>query len=172
MKADSDGKCPLMSAFDPNRTLLRTLNEVLVTVFLSACTWTAMATDGREACRSASPPKDATVVFQDREYWFVFPRALPERYTGCQLMWDSVGRRRFVLHFSNGELTQFDSHAGGGWSGTQTQICSYSRGVLLSTTSSDRCPAYQAVKGGIRIDMPKGSEPQVQSGDHHIAKPQ
>ena len=55
-------------------------------------------------CTLSKPPIESGANSNHGQYFFVFPRRVPEDYTGCQTMWSEDGAKIMVLYFENGRL--------------------------------------------------------------------
>jgi hypothetical protein len=101
----------------------------------------------QSTCSLEKPPTDAAVNENHGSFFFVYPRTVDiTLFTGCQIMWDELGRQVFILHFSAGVLTEYSSTD---YSATSKVIlCRYKRGHLVHGDSSD-CAGFEAVKRGV-----------------------
>jgi hypothetical protein len=112
----------------------------------------------QSTCSLEKPPTDAAVNENHGSFFFVYPRTVDTTsYTGCQIMWDELGRQVLVLHFSDGVLTEYSSTD---YSATsQVILCRYKRGHLVHGNSSD-CAGFEALKRGI-LNTSAEKEPPV-----------
>jgi hypothetical protein len=98
-------------------------------------------------CSLEKPPIDTAVTENHGSYFFVYPRSVDlTSFTGCQIMWDELGRRVFVLHFSAGVLTKYsltDYSAN-----SKVILCQYKSGHLAHGSSGD-CADFEDVKRGL-----------------------
>jgi hypothetical protein len=110
-----------------------------------------------DSCSLEKPPLDAAVSGNHGSYFFVYPRHVSSGYTGCQAMWDELGRKIFEFRFLRGELQEYslvDFSANGA-----RIVCRYDRGYI-STRSSKDCSQYPDVMNGLR-NVEKVDEPPV-----------
>ena len=128
----------------PSRSLCILL--LLLTLLLSCRSTPGQAA---ESCALRGPPPDAGVTANHGSFFFVYPRAVGASYTGCQTMWDELGRRVFVFRFINGALKEYsltDYYSGK----VKSRVCKYKDERLAGTSSTD-CPAYEDVKRGLTV---------------------
>jgi hypothetical protein len=128
------------------------LASAIVCVFLS--------TPGRADswCSLKSAPMDAAVSENHGMYSFVYPRTLTPSFAGWQTMWDELGRKVFVLTFTDGELRQysFSDYS----RGFKTHRCKYEGGKAMGNGGAEACPQYDSLKHGM-LTAPADQEPSV-----------
>jgi hypothetical protein len=110
-----------------------------------------------DSCALEKPPHDAAVSGNHGSYYFVYPRHVTPTFTGCQTMWDEMGRKVYVYRFLNGELIRYSltDYA----SSSAKIICKY-RNRSLTADSPPECSAYDSVKGGL-LNVELADEPPV-----------
>jgi hypothetical protein len=99
---------------------------------------------GARTCALTTPPRAAGVNASHGNYFFVFPRNLSARYTGCQTMWNEMGERVLVIRFQRGSLLTYEEHARPANGATLT--CDFRRGAIRAID----CPAYEDLRDGFR----------------------
>jgi len=114
----------------------------------------------RVNCVLASPPGNAAAMENHGFYYFVFPREIPQKYTGCQITWDEHGRKEFLSEFTIGKLTTYVSFPYG--VDEKPMVCRYEHGELKDGGPKD-CPEFDAVKNGM-FTGPEGEDPPVPAG--------
>src|SRR5258708_1311678 len=117
---------------------LRSKWPLLLVLFLfSAC---SSAPTYAEAPRSLKgPPADAAVSANHGSFFFVYPQEVGARYTGCQTMWDELGRPVFVFRFMQGTLMKYSLADYSG--GSKLKVCKYEH-ENLTHLSSKGCASY------------------------------
>lgn len=107
-----------------------------------------------ENCSLESPPRTAGVTGSHGFFYFVYPRSIPNNYSGCQIMWDEHGGKWFVLNFSNGDVVKYEGMDPG--IPSEQILCLYKNKKLQSGDGAV-CPAFEAINGGIRV-LPQADE--------------
>lgn len=130
----------------------------LVLVLLFSCVIHLWASEPAEnTCSLDYPPHDAAVNQIHGSFFFIYPRKIPPLFTGCQTMWDELGRKTFVLYFNEGNLNKYLLTD---YSGHETsEICNYENDKLTSSSSSS-CSSYEDMKNGLYYIAPE-YEPSV-----------
>jgi hypothetical protein len=121
--------------------------------FIAVAAGSAVA---EESCALRSPPSGAAVNTNHGQFFFIFPRAMDIKYTGCQTMWDEKGRKILTIRFLNGEpikATFTDPDRG------SSSECAYNHGVLISGSKED-CLTAENMKAGLP-SIPKSDEPII-----------
>jgi hypothetical protein len=113
-----------------------------------------------QSCSLEAPPTDAAVSGNHGSYFFVYPRYVAPHYTGCQTMWDELGRKVHVYHFHEGHLRDYSlfDYADGP-AGPIVKLCRY-RAQSLCPDSPKDCSSYESVKSGI-LNVEPADEPKV-----------
>src|SRR4051812_44487799 len=57
-------------------------------------------------CGLSVPPITSGKNAVHGAYLFIYPRELPDNYSGCQTMWEQTGRKWMVLHLNDGHPTK------------------------------------------------------------------
>jgi len=132
------------------------IGRALLPLLLACGTWSSA--NAEKNCTLNKPPKDSGVVTVHDQFFFVYPRSMDSKYSGCQTTWDERGVKDVVVKFSEGEPTEMwmaaedpDDPA------SQPRICKYLRGTL-SSDSPKGCPDYEAAKRG---NLPDPNQPPV-----------
>jgi hypothetical protein len=141
---------------------LRLLTSTLL-LLVAAC-W-GLPAFAQNACSFNVPPRDSAVSANDGRFYFVYPRKVTATYTGCQTMWDELGRKVFLFRFKQGTLTEY-------WladysSNAKRETCKYHRGAV-SPSSSKECPAYEDVKHGLLTVAPQDEPPVPRERDARL----
>jgi hypothetical protein len=110
-----------------------------------------------DSCSLVKPPHDAAVSGNHGSYYFAYPRHVTATFTGCQMLWDELGRKVYVYRFRNGELVGYTltDYA----NGSSKIICKY-RNRSLTADSQPECSAYDSVKNGL-LNVELEDEPPV-----------
>lgn len=86
-------------------------------------------------------------------------------FTGCQTMWDELGRKIFVLYFQEGRLKQYSLTD---YSGHQaSEICTYDNGKLIAS-SPQSCTPYEHMKDGLGYIAPAYEPPVPKERDARL----
>ena len=98
-------------------------------------------------CNISVPPKDAGETQAHGVILYIYPRShlITSGYNGCQNQWfldDDHYRKLNVVHYKNGEITQYDNIRINGSIGYQ---CIYEN-KLASKESDKRCPDFEKLK--------------------------
>jgi hypothetical protein len=128
----------------------------LVMIILLGCiSWrNSVAAD---SCSLVKPPHDAAVSGNHGSYYFAYPRHITATFTGCQTLWDELGRKVYVYRFRNGELIRYSltDYA----NDSSNIVCKY-RNRSLTADSPPECSAYDSVKSGL-LNVELADEPPV-----------
>ena len=100
----------------------------------------------QENCQLPSPPRLAASDGNHGLYFFVYPRAVNESYSGCQTLWDEKGVQVIVLTFEQGSVIKFESTNPS--NALQKFSCRYEHGTLAANEPRN-CPEYGRVKTGL-----------------------
>lgn len=101
------------------------------------------------SCSLHEPPRTSAVSADHGAFYFIYPRVIPKMYSGCQIMWDELGRESIKLRFQRGTLVQYVLVDYSGKT-PETKKCSYkSRGIYRQNPTD--CPAYENVEHGIPV---------------------
>ena len=131
-------------------------------ISLMVCTVIGLSAIGAQAasqhnCALTRPPPQAAVTETDGRFFFVFPRVIGRRYSGCQTMWDENGKAWFNLAFRSGVLIKYTRNVTD--DGKRLVVCIYEAGLLSKQSPSD-CPAFESVKNGF-TSIDKAHEPSI-----------
>ena len=139
--------------FMNNSSFQRMLSVVFLVFLAGLGSERCFATD---SCSLAKPPLDSAVSGDHGVYLFVYPRHVPENYTGCQTMWDEFGSKVYVYRFVMGELRDYSLAVN--YPGSAVKRCRY-RNHKLTLGSWRECSEYARVRDGI---------PNVESNDEPL----
>lgn len=89
-------------------------------------------------CDLPAPPRNAGLNGLHGEFLFVFPADIPAGYSGCQIVWDELGRQSILLHYTERELKYLAFDPANVTSGKVE--CFYEDRRFASGDKS--CPAY------------------------------
>lgn len=123
------------------------------------------------SCSLEKPPTDAAVSGNHGTYFFVYPRHVAPNYSGCQTMWDELGRKVYVYYFQEGQLMNYslfdyaDSPAA-----PIIKLCKY-RGQSLDPESPKDCSSYESVKHGLLNVEPEDEPPVPRDRDPRAKRP-
>src|SRR5215475_14243766 len=126
---------------------VRTKPFFLLCLLLFAACW-GKPTFAQTACSLNWPPADAAVSGNHGEYVFIYPRKVAAGYTGCQIMWDELGRKVFVYKFVKGMVREESLTLYSDSGKSESEICKY-EGEHLSAISPKDCSAYEDIKDGL-----------------------
>src|SRR5882757_4243871 len=108
--------------------------------------WSSLPSFGANTCSLDGPPPDAAVSANHGNFFFVYPRTVARSYSGCQTMWDELGRKVFVFRFTEGVLREYSLTDYS--DGSKPMVCKYAK-QRLSADSSKDCSPYEDVKSGL-----------------------
>jgi len=77
----------------------------LAAVLACGCASAAAPVPGEEICKLQAPPETTIPESMDVLLFFVYPKTLPENYTGCRVVWMGASEGpmgKFVIHFNHG----------------------------------------------------------------------
>ena len=111
-----------------------------------------------DSCAINKPPHDAAISGNHGSYFFVYPRHVSPSYSGCQIMWDELGRKVLVFRFREGKLLTYSSIDYSEAPPT-TKSCSYRNGSPTPGVTPD-CPPYDSIKDGL-LNVDPADEPPV-----------
>lgn len=97
-------------------------------------------------CTITRPPQDAGVNSNHGLYFFVYPRSVPDNFTGCQTMWDENGNVWMKLSMMQGEVRTLNLRVPS--EPPEASECTYSAGKLVSGPV-DSCPEAAQLKRGL-----------------------
>jgi hypothetical protein len=97
-------------------------------------------------CTITRPPQDAGVNSNHGLYFFVYPRTVPDNFTGCQTMWDENGSVWMKLSMMAGEIRTLKLRVPS--DPPEESECTYSAGKLVSGPV-DSCPDAGQLKRGL-----------------------
>ncbi len=142
----------------------RRFSSILLMI-LSGCS--SLPSFGADTCSLDGPPPDAAVSANHGSFFFVYPRTVARSYSGCQTMWDELGRKVFVFRFTEGVLHEYSLTEYSG--GSKPMVCKYLE-QRLSADSSKDCSAYEDVKTGL-LNVAPEDEPVVPESRDPRLKP-
>jgi hypothetical protein len=90
-------------------------------------------------CDLDAPPANAVADENHGFYFFIFPDALPPKFTGCKTWWIDTGQKFMVFRMEDGRLTEMSglSSLPGQYPGeAQTETCLYPNGALAKGAPS------------------------------------
>jgi hypothetical protein len=84
--------------------LARGLTAAAGCLLLSIIAVPALAQD--QFCDLAAPPANAVVAEDLGHTIYIFPDALPAKFTGCKTWWIETGEKYFIFHLKDGRVTE------------------------------------------------------------------
>jgi len=142
--------------------------SVLLLWMLLFALWSGEPAFAQTACSLRAPPSDAAVTGDHGSFYFVYPRKVTPAYTGCQTMWDELGRAVFVFRFTKGVLTEYSLTDYSGES--KSQLCKYEH-KRLSVGSPLDCSAYDDVRQGLLNGEPDEDPAVPKARDARLKHP-
>lgn len=123
--------------------------------FMAGCFGSPSLAD--ENCSLQIPPRDSAVSANHGSFFFVYPRGFDRGYSGCQTMWDELGRMVLVFHFRDGALIEYTlaDHSTAG----EPAVCKYKDGKP-GAVNPKNCPQFADVENGLLNVLPE-DEPEV-----------
>jgi len=123
--------------------LRRSLISSACGLLLSMLCAPAMAQD--QYCDLTAPPANAGTEADHGHYFFIFPDALPEKFSGCKTWWIETGQKYLLFRMTDGRVTEVDmlrkqsEQAAGS---AEMDICPYPDGALAKG-SPENCLAFE-----------------------------
>jgi hypothetical protein len=118
--------------------LTRGLTAAISCLPLSTLCAPAQAQD--QYCDLAAPPANASLDANHGHYFFMFPDALPEKFTGCKTWWIDTGEKYFIFRLKDGRVTEMNmlgNQADQAPGSPQYATCLYPNGALVNDASAD-----------------------------------
>ena len=116
----------------------------------------AMA-DGK-FCDLAAPPANAIVAEDIGHTIYIFPDALPQRFTGCKTWWIETGEKYFLFRLDAGRVTQTIMLREQGEPKFAT--CTYTDGALAADSPAD-CMSFENAQSFAEHEMGTADQPKI-----------
>lgn len=117
-------------------------------------------------CDLAAPPANAVVDENHGHYFFMFPDALPDKFTGCKTWWIDTGQKYLVFRLKDGRLTEMTAPRSGATQATgepQYTTCLYPNGALAKDSPTDDCLSFEDAQSFANHSVGTESGPNVPS---------
>lgn len=125
----------------------------VLTFFLLSCSEHPRSSN--DSCRLPSPPKSAGVNSNHGMFFYIFPRNIDPKFTGCQTLWDEKGNKHWIAHYENGIPYQLTISP----SSNDKETCLY-KDETLFFGDKESCLEYSGLVNGFPI-IPKAHEPDI-----------
>jgi hypothetical protein len=144
----------------------RRLPSILLMIFAGCLSMPSLADN---TCSPDGPPPDAAVSANHGSFFFVYPRAVSRSYSGCQTMWDELGRKIFVFRFTEGVLQEYSLMDYSGAGGSKPMVCKYAKKRLGADSPKD-CSPYEDAKSGLLNVAPEDEPPVPADRDPRLRR--
>ena len=120
------------------------MKRLFLIVAVASLTYGCASIPHGENCAYQDPPKEASPFFEDDLFGFIYPKALPDDYTGCQITWaENSGKSKIrgIFYFERGIPVTT-----GIYMGTQVLMsCRIEEKVKFSDETGLGCPSRDMV---------------------------
>jgi hypothetical protein len=127
-------------------------------LLLSIITVPATAQD--QYCDLAAPPANAAIAEDLGHTIYIFPDALPAKFTGCKTWWIETGEKYFVFHMKDGRVTETRMLEE---KERQTATCAYP-GEMLAQGAAEGCLDFGNAQSFAETAMGTGDAPKIPAG--------
>ncbi len=133
-------------------------------IFFMLLSFVCTTSTAGTVCELNLPTKKAGINANHGYFYFIEPRIVPPTYTGCQIMWDEKGKKKYVLNFSKGQLKQFEEYE---QSSRAIKVTCVFTGGRATRRNSKNCPSDQDLKNGffvlsdeLILEVPEEKDPR------------
>jgi hypothetical protein len=123
---------------------MRSLIVAAFVLLAAASMAPADQSDPNRNCDLPAPSRNAGLNGNHGVYLFVFPADVPADYTGCQMVWDELGRQYMLLRYVDGDLSYMAFDPTNAFS--EKSECFYEDRKL--SNGDKACPAYTDAERG------------------------
>ena len=118
--------------------------------FAAGCASTSSIEEGNistkgENCALQIPPKDAFPRFDNARFNYIYPKIIPNNYTGCQIEWQEDGSIYTVTRFERGDPVHYDANY---YKDKSPVLCRLRKQTTRPPFSM--CPSYEGVMVGVK----------------------
>jgi len=101
----------------------------------------------RKVVRIAPPPKESYYDTNHGRFIFIYPKVIPDSYSGCQTYWDERGARIIVYHFKDGKPTYMKGYNGG----QLVFSCKIKDEEGIQNENGFACPSLESVSFSLQL---------------------
>jgi len=127
-------------------------------LFLTAIAAPAMAQE--QYCDLAAPPANAVVAEDLGHTIYIFPDALPAKFTGCKTWWIETGEKYFVFRLKDGRVTETSMLRE---NEKTTATCTYP-GEALAKDAAEGCMDFANAQSFAETVMGTADMPKIPAG--------